>query len=101
MAAWTIVGTAVLLSVAAFLGIRGKTGADIARASSLHLGVCCTVLLVTLNLRFDVWVASAYGVTVAEAHHLQPTWIVPVLSLAFLIWVRVMSTLTKPKPRLQ
>jgi hypothetical protein len=101
MAAWTIAGTAVVLSVAAFLRIRGKTGADIARASSLHLGVCCAVLLLALSLRIDVWVASAYGVTVAEAHHLQPTWIVPVLSLAFVIWVRVLSMLTRSKPRRQ
>ena len=101
MAAWAIAGTAVVLSFAAFLRIRGKTGVDIARASSLHLGICCAVILMALSLRIDVWVASAYGVTVAEAHHLQPTWIVPVLCLALVIWVRVMSTLTKPNPRLQ
>ena len=101
MAAWTIAGTAVVLSVAAFLRIRDKTGADVARASRLHLGVCCAVMLMALSLRIDVWVASAYGVTVAEAHDLQPTWIVPVLCLTFLIWVRVMSILTRSKPRLQ
>jgi RNA polymerase sigma factor (sigma-70 family) len=101
MAAWTIAGTAVMLCVLAFFRVRGKTGADIARASSVHLGICCVVLLMALNLRIDVWVASAYGVTVAEVHHLQPTWIVPVLSLAFMLWAGAMSTLTKPKPRLQ
>jgi RNA polymerase sigma factor (sigma-70 family) len=101
MAAWTIAGTAVMLCVLAFFRVRGKTGTDIARASSEHLGICCVVLLMALNLRFDIWVASAYGVTVAEVHHLQPTWIVPVLSLAFMLWAGAMSTLTKPKPRLQ
>jgi hypothetical protein len=100
MAAGTIAGTAVVLSVAAFLRIRGKTGAEVARASSLHLGICCAVMLMVLNLRIDVWVASAYGVTVAEADRLQPTWIVPVLSLAFVIWVKVVSILAKPSPRL-
>jgi hypothetical protein len=101
LGAWTIAGAALMLCVLAFLRIRGKTGADIARASSTHLKICCAVLLMALNLRIDVWVASAYGVTVAEAHQLQPTWIVPALSLAFLIWAGAMSTLTKPKPRLQ
>jgi len=101
MAAWTIAGSAVMLCVVAFFRIRGKPGADIARASSVHLGICCVVLLMALNLRIDVWVASAYGVTVAQAHHLQPTWIVPVLSLVFMLWAGAMSTLTKPKLRLQ
>jgi len=97
MAAWVIAGTAVMLSVLAFFWIRGKTGADVARASSVHLGICCAVMLMALNLRIDVWVASAYGVTVAEAHHLQPTWIVPVLSLAFMLWAGVLPTLTRQR----
>jgi len=50
-----------------------------------------------LNLRADVWVASAYGVTVAEAHTLQPTWIIPVLTLALVAWAAVVIALTKPK----
>jgi len=101
MVAWTIAGMAVMLCVSAFLRIRGKTGADIARACSVHLGICCAVMLMALNLRIDVWVASAYGVTASEANYLQPTWIVPVLSLAFMLWAGVMPTLTKPKPHLQ
>jgi hypothetical protein len=59
------------------------------------------VMLMALNLRIDVWVASAYGVTVAEAHHLQPTWIVPVLSLALMLWAGAMPALIKSKSRIQ
>jgi hypothetical protein len=44
------------------------------------------MILAILNLRADVWVARAYGVSVSEAHDLQPIWIIPVLTLA------------KPKP---
>jgi RNA polymerase sigma factor (sigma-70 family) len=99
LGAWTIAGMAAVLCVLAFFRIRGRTGADIARAGNLHLGICCAVMLMALNLRIDVWVASAFGVTVAAAHHLQPIWIVPALSLAFLLWVGAMSTLAKPKPR--
>jgi RNA polymerase sigma factor (sigma-70 family) len=97
MAAWTLAGIVAVLSVLAFLRLLGKTGGDAGRISRSHLGFCCAVLLVALNLRIDVWVASAYGTTVAEAHQLQPIWIVPVLSLAFFIWVVVMSILTKSK----
>ena len=97
MAAGVIAGMMVVLGIAAFFNTRGKTGAALARATAAHMAVCGTVLLVTLNLRLDVWVASAYGVTVAEAHRLQPVWIVPLLTLAFLIWSGVVVALTKSK----
>ncbi len=97
MAAITIAGMMVVLGISAFFNTRGKTGVALARASNGHLAVCGAVLLVTFNLRLDVWVASAYGVTVAEAHRLQPVWIVPLLTLVFLIWSGVVSALTKPK----
>ncbi|HUJ09232.1 MAG TPA: sigma-70 family RNA polymerase sigma factor [Verrucomicrobiae bacterium] len=95
MAAATIAGMMVVLGISAFFNTRGKTGAALARAASAHMAVCGTVMLVTLNLRLDVWVASAYGVTVAEAHRLQPVWIVPLLTLAFLIWSGAVVALTK------
>jgi len=98
---WVITGTVVVLCVSAFLGIRGKTGAAAARAGNGHLGVCFAVILLAINLRIDVWVASAYGVTVAEAHRLQPLWIVPTLTLALVAWVGVVSVLTKPRASLQ
>jgi RNA polymerase sigma factor (sigma-70 family) len=101
MAVWTFAGTTAVLCGLAFFRLRGKTGADAARASSLHLGLCSAFMLIAFNLRVDVWVASAYGVTVAEGHRLQPLWMVPVLTLAFILWVAVVSALTKSKPRLQ
>ena len=100
LGAWAIAGTAVVLGVLAFVRIRGKTGAEAARAGNGHLGVCFVVMMVTINLRLDVWVASAYGVTVPEAHRLQPLWIVPTLTLALVAWVGVLSVLIRPKPRL-
>ena len=101
MAAYTIAGTAAVLCLLAFIRIRGKIGAEVARASSSHLGTCCVAMLLALNLRIDVWVAAAYGVTVAEAHQLYPTWLVPVLSLAYILWAGVMRDLTKRPPRFQ
>ena len=83
--------------MAAFLRLRGKVGLDAVRAIRANLGLCFGVILVALNLRVDVWVASAYGVTVAEAHRLQPTWIVLVLSLALAVWAELLSAMAKSK----
>jgi hypothetical protein len=97
LGAWSLAGAVVILCVLAFIRLRGKTGAAAAQAGNGHLGVCAAVLLLTLNLRIDVWVASAYGVTVAEAHLLQPIWIVPTLTLALVAWTGVLQVLTRSK----
>ena len=99
LGAGIIAGTVVLLGVLAFLRIRGKTGAEAARAGNGQLGVRFAVILLAINLRIDVWVASVYGVTVAEAHRLQPVWIVPLLTLALVMWTGLVLGLTRPKPR--
>jgi RNA polymerase sigma factor (sigma-70 family) len=93
-----IISAAMLaLSVAAFFRIRDKVGVDAVRAIRTNLGLCFGVILVALNLRVDVWVAAAYGVPVAEAHQLQPTWLVPTLSLALAVWAGLLSMATEPK----
>jgi hypothetical protein len=97
LGAWAIAGTVFVLCFLAFFRIRGKTGAAAAGASNTHLGVCMVVILMAINLRIDVWVASAYGVTVVEAHRLQPIWIVPTLSFALVAWTGVVTVLTRPK----
>jgi RNA polymerase sigma factor (sigma-70 family) len=101
MAAGTIAGMMVVLGLTAFVNTRGRTGAALARACIGHMAVCGALMLATFNLRFDVWVASAYGVSVAEIHDRLPTWIVPVLSLAFVIWSGALMALVKPRPRLR
>jgi hypothetical protein len=95
LGAGAIAGTAVFLSVLAFCRVRGKTGAAAAGASNGHLGVCFAVILMAINLRIDVWVASAYGVTVAEAHRLQPIWIVPTLTVAMAAWTGLVMAVTR------
>lgn len=99
--AWIIATAAGVASVLAFLRIRTCTGADIARAASRHLGLCCGMILIALNLRIDVWVANAYGVRVEEAHRLQPTWMIPLLSVAFVIWTAAVVKLAGRKAGLQ
>ena len=83
MAVAIITGTMLVLGIAAFFKCRAAAG-GVLRGRSAVIWLCAgAVILLTLNLRLDVWAASAYGVTVAEAHRLQPTWIVPLLSLAW------------------
>jgi RNA polymerase sigma factor (sigma-70 family) len=63
-----------------------------------HLGVCCAVILAVVNLRLDVWLASARGVSLAEIHVLYPPWIVPALTLILMAWIGIVWTATKPAP---
>ena len=101
MAAGTIAGMMVVLGLVAFLNARGRTGAALARVLNNHLAVCGALMLATFNLRFDVWVASGYGVSVAELHDRLPTWIVPLLTLVLVIWSGVVVALIKSKRRLR
>jgi len=90
-------GTMVILAFWSFFRLRGYSPAALAPALGRDSSLFGLVILTILNLRMDVWVASAYGVTVAEAHHLQPIWIIPVLSLALVAWSVLVIALTKPK----
>lgn len=94
-----IVGIMLTLGIWQFFHARGKTGAAAARAYIGQLAVCSAVMLAILNLRFDVWAASWYGISVAELHHRLPIWIVPLLTLTLLLWSGLFLALTKPKRR--
>lgn len=90
-------GTMLGLALWCFVQLRGKSAATVGPALGGHVNLFGLMILAILNLRADVWVAKAYGVTVAEAHKLQPLWIIPVLTLALIAWTAVVITLTKPK----
>jgi RNA polymerase sigma factor (sigma-70 family) len=90
-------GTMLMLALWSFVQLRGKSAAAVGPAIGRHVNLFGLMILVILNLRADVWVASAHGVTVAEAHNLQPIWIIPVLTLALIAWTALVITLTKPK----
>jgi RNA polymerase sigma factor (sigma-70 family) len=100
LAAATIAGIMVVLGVAAFCKARGCHRAALARACNSHVALCGALILTMFNLRFDVWAASAYGVSVAEIANRVPTWIVPTLSLVFLIWSGVVLAAVRARPRL-
>jgi len=62
-----------------------------------QLASCTVVMLAVVNLRFDVWVASSYGISVAELHSRMPTWIVPVLTSVLVLWSVFLLAITKPR----
>jgi RNA polymerase sigma factor (sigma-70 family) len=92
-------GTMLMLANWSFFRLRGHSAATIAPALSHDVFLFCLLILAILNLRIDVWVASAYGVTVAQAYDLQPIWIIPVLSFALVAWYVLVIALIKSKSK--
>jgi len=90
-------GTMLMLAFWSFFRLRGHSAATIAPALGRDVSLFGLVMLALLNLRMDVWVAYAYGVTAAKAHDLQPIWIIPILSFALVAWSVLVIALTKPK----
>jgi RNA polymerase sigma factor (sigma-70 family) len=93
-------GTMLMLAIWSFFRLRGGSAATIAPALGRDVSLFGLLILAILNLRMDVWVASAYGVSVAQAHDLQPIWIIPILSFALVAWSVLVITLTKAKSRI-
>jgi len=93
----TVAGIATALGVVNFFRYRSRSGAGMGPAYIQQLASCSVAMLAIINLRFDVWVASGYGISVAELHHRMPTWIVPALSAVLVLWSLLMLAITKPK----
>ena len=79
-------GTMLVLALWSFVQLRGKSAAAVGLALGRHVNLFGLMILVIMSLRADVWVATAYGVSVAEAHDRLPIWIIPVLSVALIAW---------------
>jgi hypothetical protein len=54
-------------------------------------------IVVMFNWRWDLWLAAVRGTDLAEIHSLLPAWVVPLLTLGVVIWIGVVSIITKPK----
>jgi len=96
-----IAGIMLTMGLWHFFHSRGKTGTAGSRAYVGQIGLCGAAILAIFNLRFDVWLASGYGVSVAEIHRMFPMWIVPLLTLVLAIWTAAFLALIKPKPRVE
>lgn len=78
---------------------RGKAGVAAIRMVARHFVLACAVILVLLNLRLDVWFAEGGHVSVARIHQLLPIWLMPLLTLALLLWAGLVLALTRPARR--
>jgi RNA polymerase sigma factor (sigma-70 family) len=92
-----IFGIMVMLVLWSFFDVRDQKRLAMGSAHIRQLAWCSAVMLAIFNLRFDVWVASWYGIAVSEVSHAFPSWIVPVLSLVLVVWSGIMLAVTKPK----
>jgi hypothetical protein len=92
-----IAGMATALALLNFFLYRRRNGAAMGPAYLQQVGSCALLLLVMVNLRFDVWFAHSYGISVAELPGRVPMWIVPMLSLVLVLWSVFMLSVTKPK----
>jgi RNA polymerase sigma factor (sigma-70 family) len=93
----TVAGIATALGVVNFFRYRSRSGAGMGPAYIQQLASCSVAMLAIINLRLDVWVASGYGISVAELHHRIPTWMIPALSAVLVLWSLFMLAITKPK----
>lgn len=97
LTAGVLVGTAIGLAGWNFLSLRDRGGLAAAQVNGQHYLRCFLLILVVLNLRLDVWLATRYETSVAEIHQLFPLWLVPVLSLALLVWIALFGLIVKNK----
>jgi len=88
-------GSMLVLALWSFYRLRGRPATEIGPALGLDLILMGLIVLTILNLRAYVWVASFYGVSVAEAHDIQPIWIIHVYTFALIVWTALITILTK------
>jgi RNA polymerase sigma factor (sigma-70 family) len=79
----TIVGSC--LALAAWMCFQIPLNRSLAICTGFRGAFLLALALV--NLRLDVWMASADGLSLAKIHAMYPLWIIPTLSLALLGWV--------------
>jgi len=96
LSAGLVAGAMVVLGVWHFFRLRDRTGIAAMWAGLSHIALVWAIILGILNLRLDVWMAAIRGTDLAEIHRLLPAWVIPSLTIALLIWVWVVSALTKP-----
>jgi hypothetical protein len=84
-------GLMTLLFAWHFLKARKRTGAASLQGSTGHVALAWAIILVILNLRLQVWLATLLDLDPAALHRLLPAWVVPSATL-FLVLVVGMAT---------
>ena len=94
-----VAGMMIGMAVWNYSRLRNLEGLAAAHASGRHYGLCCLLILAVINLRLDVWLATRYETGVAEIHQLFPMWLIPLLTLALLLWIGLVMAMTSSKRR--
>jgi RNA polymerase sigma factor (sigma-70 family) len=94
-AAGLLTGAACVLAIWNFMQLRGKSGVAATRISFAHLTLCCAIVLFVVNLRLDVWLAAAEGLSIAAIHNIFPLWMAPTATLALCGWIALLLARTK------
>jgi RNA polymerase sigma factor (sigma-70 family) len=97
LGAAVIVGLMTALGIWNFFKFRGLAGKAMGPAYILQIASCTAAFLAVFNLRFDMWVARGYGISIAELHQRMPVWLVPTLTLVLVVWTTILAVMTKPK----
>jgi len=90
-----IAGIMAVLFVWHFLRARSRSGATSLQGAIGHVALAWAIILVILNLRLQVWLATFRGVGLVELHRLLPAWVVPLATLFLVLWLGVVVALTK------
>jgi hypothetical protein len=81
--------TLVMLALGSshFFQVCRNTGTAVVRTVAGHLAAVWGIILLILNCRLATWVAALRGIGPAEMSRLLPGWLIPVLTLALLLWI--------------
>jgi hypothetical protein len=90
-----ITGIMVVLFLWHFLQARSRIEAAALQRATRHVAIAWAIILVILNLRLQVWLATLRGVDLSELHRLLPAWVIPSATLFVVLWVGVLVALTK------
>lgn len=92
----TILTVAMLvLGGSHFFQVCRKTGTAVVRTVAGHLAAVWGIILLILNCRLGLWVAHLSGLGPAEMSRLLPGWLIPVLTLALLLWIGLLTATFK------
>ena len=95
--AWVIGITTALLAGWHLRRLEGKDCNQGLRLAAEHLTMVWGLVILTLNLRLDHWLAALRGVELSQWHQIFPAWVIPALTVALLAWLGAVVAMTRPQ----
>jgi len=73
------------------------SASTVMRSVMTQLGIVWGVILLVLNLRLETWLAASYQTDLYGLHQSLPAPVIPLLTLALLVWAGAVMFVTRPK----